>query len=238
MIGKTKSSANPATALSERAPPAVASVVPGNLWYERYAKPMLDRDRLFVVAVILGFVCLVLGIAVLRLIPLTSNRVLPVLVSQRASGAVSTIVIHPSATFNPRQATIHYFAARWVRELLGIEGTLTQSDLIRAYRGTVGNATAQFKRFIRLQNPLSRENLHPNETRSVRLRSITWVKPDILIVRVATRTEDAERSVNRRKHLIVTLTYRIVPPHSLTGIYRNPIGFYISNFEIQGGNKS
>ncbi len=237
MTRKTKLNADPAAALSERAPPAVATVVPGNLWYERYAKPMLDRNRLFVVAVILGCVSLVLGIAVLRLIPLTENRVLPVLVSQRASGAVSTVIIHPSATFSPRQATIHYFAARWVRELLGIEGALTQTDLIRAYRSTVGNATAQFKRFIRIRNPLGRENLHPNETRSVRLRSIAWVKPDILIVRVVTRTEDVERSVNRRKRLIVTLTYRIVPPHSLTGIYRNPIGFYISDFEIEGGSK-
>ena len=211
--------------------------MPGNLWYERFAKPMLDRNRLFVISVMLGCVCLVLGIALILLIPQTENRILPVLVSQHASGAVTTEIVRPSTTFDPTQATIHYFAARWVRELLGLEGALTQLNMIRAYRQTVGNATAQFKHFIRVWNPLGRVNAHPDESRSVRLRSIAWVSPDILVVRVATHTEDVSRSVNRRRRLILTLTYRIVPPHSLTGIYSNPIGFYLSNFVIEDGHK-
>ncbi|HYW76295.1 MAG TPA: type IV secretion system protein [Gammaproteobacteria bacterium] len=229
-FGKKKGEASPQEALSERAPPAVASKASRN-WFETFAKPQLDRNRLFVVTTLLAMLCLLMAIALIRLIPL--KRVEPVLVKEQRNGSVVTQAITPSRKFTPTKATVEYFTARWVKNLLSLSGQLTQKQLSDAYRLTRGNATKEFKAFIQRTNPLGTVQNYPHRTRTVTVESMSHVEKNILVVRVRTHTLDVASHVNRRTEWILTITYDITPPTTRSEIFRDPIGYYVTDFQRQ-----
>lgn len=233
MARKKETESNPREVLSERAPPSVSSKVSKG-WYEMFATPQLQRNRLFVVTVGLILVCTIMGIALVRLVPL--KTVVPVLVHEHAGGRVSVQQLQINGAFTPTSASIDYFAALWAKDLLSLSGSLTEKQLTHAYRLTRGNATDEFKQFISNNDPLGTLQEFPHRTKTVSVQSISPVKGNILVIRVDTHTLDVPNHYNNSENLIVTVTYQISPPNTAKEILKNPIGFYVTDFQIQKSN--
>lgn len=233
MARKKETDPNPREVLSERAPPSVSSKA-SNAWYERFAAPKLQRNRLFVVTMSVIVLCVIMGIALIRLIPL--KTVVPVLVNEHAGGRVSVHTIQINGAFTPTSASIDYFAAIWTKDLLSLSGGLTEKQLAHAYRLTRGNATDEFKSFINAHDPLGTLKEYPNRTKTVSVQSISPVKGNILVIRVHTSTLDVPNHYSKSQNLIVTVTYQINPPNRAKEILKNPIGFYVTDFQIQKSN--
>ncbi len=223
-------------AISEGGPPAASSVqVPRSAaFYERYARPVLDRNRLFVVAVIEGFAIIALALALVGLTPL--KTVVPYLVQVHNNGSVEVSDALKSGPWTPSKASLTYWIGKWSRELLTIDGPRTRPQLQEAYGIVRGNAISQFMTYLNQHKPVSQAAEDPNLSQTVKINNLTFVSPDIALVHLETITVNTNKRINHNNFWLLTIIYGIVPPQTRSELYNNPLGIYVTNFTLQSSD--
>ena len=220
-------------AISAGGPPAASSVqVPRSAaFYERYARPILDRNRLFVVAVLEGLAIVALAFALAGLAPL--KTVVPYLVQVHNNGSVEVSDALKSGPWTPSKASLTYWIGLWSRELLTVDGPMTRPKLQKAYGIIRGNAVSQFIHYIKTYQPIKQATENPNLSQTVKISNITFVPPNIALLHLRTITVDTNRLIHRSSSWLLTITYGIVPPQTRRALYLNPLGIYVTNFTLQ-----
>lgn len=225
-------------AISAGGAPAASSVqVPRSAaFYERYARPILDRNRLFVVAVLEGLAIVALAFALAGLAPL--KTVVPYLVQVHNNGSVEVSDALKSGPWTPSKASLTYWIGLWSRELLTIDGPMTRPQLQKAYGIVRGNAVSQFIRYLKAHQPVTQAAQSPNLSQTVKISNLTFVPPNIALVHLGTVTVDTNRRINHSNSWLLTITYGIVPPQTRRALYKNPLGIYVTNFTLQSSDGS
>jgi type IV secretory pathway component VirB8 len=218
-------------ALASGAPPAASHKAVGGLYFERYAKPIVAGNRLFVLAVLEGLAILFLGIALIELIPL--KQTVPYLERVAPSGNVTPIKINVNAPFDPPHNAIQFFLARFAKELLERNGALTRDHLIDAYSFTADNAATEFVNYLKQSKPIAEVKAHPNQHRTAAIESVSFAHDTIVLMRVTTHTLDTIAKVDKHTQWLLTLNYAIRPPTTEAAILKNPIGLYITDFTLE-----
>ena len=117
--------------------------------------------------------------------------------------------------------------------MVALNPTLTKRQLISAYRTTRGVAQAQFKAWLRRYNPFGRLMSDPTLRVSAQVVSVNFLgKGNAYIKMDATESSNQMGGQVKVLRYAITVTYVIVPPTTVAGIYKNPEGIYETNFSI------
>lgn len=197
-------------------------------WFERMGSPTVDKARFFVIGSILGFAVIAMSFAIASLAPL--KTVVPYTVRITDAGAVS-VDRSGFQRYTPGKPEITYFLSRWVKNLISVDYRLTESNLKEAWSFTAGKASSEFTAFLDRTRPIESIRKTPQFSRVVEIRSLNFVQDRVAMVRVAIEDREGLNDPKRRNQ-IVTLHFEIVPVVTEEQIMRNPLGLFVSHFEI------
>lgn len=171
-------------------------------------------------------------IALTGLMPL-KERIPYFVVARQDTGQVS-VSTDEAQKFVPSALNIKYFAAKFIRELLTIDPYRTKSELLPAARMMVlSKGKAQFNQFLQADHVLERMDRDPSLVRQVQIRHIVIlpgapnvVSADVKLVTLSSTA--APVTVTKT----VTLHYALMPVSDENQALTDPIGFYVTQFEI------
>lgn len=203
----------------------------GSLWqaryFERFAAPVLARNRLYVLVILQSLALAALALALVSLLPL--RRTVPYLVREHTSGRVTTLALAGRA-YTPDRNTLRYFLGRWTVRLLTLNPSLTVSDLTDDYRMTRAAAVAQFADWVHRTDPLQKL---ARGVRTVHLQSLSFLPGSVALIRCRTSARSIRGGRLKRVEWLITLNYIIIRPRTPEAILHNPLGLFITDFTIQ-----
>jgi type IV secretory pathway component VirB8 len=189
----------------------------------------VERNRWFLISLILGLGLLVSGVTLFGLFPL--KRVVPFILNRTENGAmgIATTQVHP---YQPDEAIKRYFLAQWVRQLLTLDPHLSSTNLASAYRLTRSKATVEFTDWVQRHQPLAELRKDPTLTRTVSISSISMIDEGAALVRVTTEERNVGNPMALRKKFVLTLHFAVVAPQQETDVLENPAGLLITHFLV------
>ena len=197
-------------------------------WFERYGCAVVDRNRLFVGWVLTTVALLAACLALAVLMPLKTVEPYVVRVADNGLAIADRAA---AQTYRPGRAERTYFVSRWVQQLLTVDPYLTERQLAEAYRMTSGLATQQMLDWMKADRPIERLHKDPGLSRSVAIVTVAPLDEAVMQVRVRAETRSLG-SAAQSKTLQVTVHYAIVPPKTEAEIIQNPIGLYVTRFNV------
>lgn len=197
------------------------------IWFENYGSSIVEKKRYFVLAVVVGVALIAQSIAIWTMLPL--KTVVPYVVTvEKLTGRVS-VEDATAQRYKPGAPEQRYFLAQWVTKLLLIDRNLTERYLPQAYKLCRDKAIQQFIKWNNDDRPLERVTKDGTLTRTVTIKSISFIQEGAAIIRLSTeeRGGGAELKV---KSFAITVHYALVPPEDERVMLDNPIGLYVTHF--------
>lgn len=220
------------TGLSTAAPlgaPPLVDPSATTQWFEVEAAPVLERNRYFILCLVLALALMVSLVTLMVLMPL--KTVVPFVLEKTDEGAV---VPAPRAAqqFKPGAAEQRYFLAQWVKQLLTLDSHLSESDLAQAYLLTRAKATVEFTDWLARSTPMALLKNDPTLTRTVSISSISLIEDEVALVRAVTERRTNGNPVAQREKFVITLRFVMVPQKTEEALMQNPLGLFITHFQI------
>ena len=212
------------------APPVTPGLEPDSAtreYFNRGGKIAVDRNRWFVVCMILAIGYLLFAAAFWQLIPL--KKIEPVLVSTEESGRAFAIGAG-NKPFQPGQESISYHIKEWVSNLWSINASTIDITQRAALRKIAGNAAQQVDAWLRANNPYVAIKNSPTTVRQIEPVSINFLKSDTVLFRFREVTFAASGASATTKTVAVTLQFGLKPPERREDVFENPLGLQIINF--------
>ncbi|HEU0197444.1 MAG TPA: VirB8/TrbF family protein [Nevskiaceae bacterium] len=189
--------------------------------------PKAANRRLLAALVFLAVAVFAEGIAIVSMLPL-KQRIPYFVTSNPASGAVSAS-LDVAQRFTPTQANEKYFLAKWTIDLLTINSRTAKFGLPASYTMLRGGATGEWSAFVLNQwKPIDRLKKDPATRVYPTVDAIGMLSDTSAVIRVTTRNASGVIE----KHLLVTVKFAIIPPTSTAQVYTNPIGLWITHFQV------
>lgn len=214
--------------VAEQTPP-VANPRVIQAWFEVQGAATVERNRWFLISLILGLGLLISATTLLGLFPL--KRVVPFILNRTENGAIAmaTLQVHP---YQPDEAVKRYFLAQWVRQLLTLDPHQSSANLASAYRLTRSKATVEFTDWVQRHQPLAILRKDPSLTRTVSISSISMIDDGAALVRVTTEQRNAGNPMALREKLVLTLHFSVVAPQQEADVLDNPAGILVTHFLV------
>lgn len=136
--------------------------------------------------------------------------------------------------FAPDDNNKRYFIKDWVQSMFSIDGARSKGVLLpRAKSMTRSKASTQYSEWLDRDRTLARLIEDPDLSRSVEVRSISFVPgaDSVAIVRAMFHA-DSKYGGRQSEGKVITLHFAIIPPQTDEEILRNPIGLYITEFNV------
>lgn len=196
-------------------------------WFEIFVKPTVESNRFFTFAVVLGLIVLGQAVAISYMLPL--KTVVPYVVKVHDDGNVK---VEPAGVtaYSPQENETRYFLKQWVSKVKTLNYHLTEQYLSEAYLQTRGQATKEFKDFLRDEAPIERLQMDRTLTRTVQVISVNFIREKIALVRLSTEERTAKNPKPERTTYSATIQFELVPPKTEAEIMENPIGLFITHF--------
>ncbi len=209
--------------------PPVANPRVVQAWFEVQGAALVERNRWFLVTLILGLGLSASSAALFSLLPL--KRVVPFVLNRADNGALSIAMtqVHP---YQPDDAVKRYFLAQWVRQLLTLDPHQSAANLAAAYRLTRSKATVEFTDWVQRNQPLGTLRKDPTLTRTVSISSISMIDENAALVRVTTEQRNAGNPAALRERYVLTLHFAVVAPQREEEVLENPAGLLVTHFLV------
>ena len=212
------------------APPTAFAKHAGTQFFERFGKPIVERNRFFLLTILMASATAFMALALVLVLPL--KTVVPYVVEVNQHGTIAAQPI-PAAHLKPTHNDLRFFLARWAHNLVALNPILTKRHLVADYKTLRGEAIPQFKAWIRHYNPIGRLMSDPTLRVAAQVESVNFLGKGNAYIKMDV-TESSSQTGGRIKNLryAITVTYVIVPPTTVADIYKNPLGLYETNFSI------
>lgn len=215
--------------LPQAAPPSAFAGNAAAQFFDRFGRPIVERNRFFLLTVIMAAATAAMAIALVIVLPLKS--VVPYVVQVNRRGEVAAQPL-PAAHLKPTHNDLRYFLARWAHNLVAINPVLTKQNLVADYGTSRGEAVHQFDHWVRQYNPLGKLVADPSLRVTAQVESVNFLsKGNAYIKMDVTESSQATGAITNLRYAI-TVTYIIVPPTTVADIYKNPLGLYETEFSI------
>jgi type IV secretory pathway component VirB8 len=208
-------------------------------WYEKYSRPVIERNKAYLIASGLTVAVLILALALLLLIPLKQD--IPFIIEVNSHGIPIAKPIAVETQQPITHSSIYYFSSIWIRNLLTIDPGLSHSYLVEDYKLSSGSGRNAFMAWINnpKNNPLMTLKTFPSERATVKITSINFLGnnyDEILVsaTQFVSKNGNPEYTVN----YTITLSFTVSYPKTLRSAYQNPIGFNVVNLSISKGAKT
>lgn len=216
--------------LPSAAPPPALDKYAGGQFFERFGKPIVERNRFFLLTVVMASAVAFMALALVLILPL--KTVVPYVVQVNQHGTIAAQPI-PAAHLKPTHNDLRFFLARWAHNMVALNPVLTKRHLVADYSTLRGEALPQFRAWLRRYNPLGQIMSDPTLRVAAQVESVNFLGKGNAYIKMDV-TESSSQTGGRIKQLryAITVTYVIVPPTTVAGIYKNPLGLYETNFSI------
>lgn len=221
----------------------------GRDWYlDRYESIQVERNRYFVLLLICLVLLLVSLLANVILIPL--KTLVPYVIEVDKTTGITTVVKSAdSKSLSSDQAVTIYFLLKYLNARMNYQYDLRQqnADIVRAL--STSQTYQDYVQSLDTSNPKSPIRLYRDtHVIDVRVVSYTFPYPNIAEIHFYTETKSVLAGDNTppiRQYWLATLKYTYestVPLSESARAQMNPLGFFITNFQLSqetpGGNKS
>lgn len=196
-------------------------------YFERGSKAVIEKNRWFVIAILLAIGLVAAVVAILAMMPL--KTVDTVIVKQADTGRLmaDTTV---GGTWEPDQDATAYFLNQWLGDVYSINVSTIRKTMANATEMVTGIAVAQLSDLYRKENPLLALSQNPQIFRDREFISINFIKADTALIRYKLTTRlDANKPPDVRNYAM-TITFVKIKPTTRDGVMRNPGGIFIANF--------
>lgn len=217
--------------------PDAAFVEAKNEYYNSVGQPVVDRARLFVVCVLLLVIVLGLVAAIIRMAPLKTTAPYVILVDE-AHGVVAKSAgqVRPAAEYTPDRPVLEREIYSFVDRLYSLNADYPKVVVdghIAAYAYTRGRATTEFKAFLDAEQPYQRQTKTPGLIRTTEKKTISFREDGkLVLIRFRTNERDSNRTVPISRDWLMTLQFVREQPAEAKELDSNPLGLYITHFEI------
>ena len=208
--------------------PNVAYEKAKNEWAERMGEPIVEKNRWFVVSIVLALALAASLSALNLLMPL--KTAVPWLVRvDRQTGEV--IGVTQVKDLKVGDAEKKYFISRWIKNIVDLEQGTTEPNLRQAFLFVRGKAVEEYKDFMTKTRPLPRLQEQKTLTRKTDIVSFNFQADNSASIRFETE-ERVDNTKPVIKRYAAYVTFEIVPPTTDREIINNPLGLFITHFTI------
>lgn len=198
------------------------------VFYEKYAKPVVERNRTFVLFIMALVACISLSWAIVLLIPRHTD--VPFIVEVNPdTGKPINQPIAVTQDFTPSHLEIQYFASVWLRDLFTINPALSMRYITNDYMETIGEGTKQIKAWEKEHQPIAKMQANPGFHSTAAILSTSFMGGRNLFVRVQ-QTMYYQHKPTTVRVWNCTVSYALIPPQTVDQAYQNPIGFHVQEF--------
>jgi type IV secretory pathway component VirB8 len=234
-------SAAAAIAAFEAETPDVGLAEARKQYMDSTGQPHISASRSFVAALVLGGIAVVEGLCIKAMIPL--KTVVPYVITvNEATTEVRTdrAAVTPAAQYNPSVALLDRELFDFVKNMYAMNADaipiITQQQG-RAYAYTRGKATSEFTQFIQSDQVYQRMAKTPGLVRTVEKKTISHRDDASVVLIRFSATERSKASPDGiTRNFVMQMTYTRAQPSKQSEIDSNPLGIYITNFDIQEEN--
>lgn len=207
--------------------PPVVDGSPKRTFAALYGDTSVFGARCFVLAVVMGGIIVVQGVALAQLIPLKSTTAY--ILEPRPDGGLA-VHVPRQADFKPQNAYVQAEIGRFVRRVMLIDPHRTREEQKAALAVLRGKAVAEHKQLLDEDQIFRRMLETPDLVRTVDAVSVDVSKEGIAFVFVTT-TERVGQNTPRTQKWRFALHYALIPPQSEEQIMANPVGLAITHIE-------
>lgn len=197
--------------------------------FERGARPALERNRMFLICIVLAAGHLANGIGWNIFLPLKSVETYQV---NKVDGG--RLVADGTAVGNwaPDSDSIGYFLNKWANSVFDVNRATIEGTLTEAGGLVVGSAKAQLAELRKKDNPLVSLRDYPTYSRSYEYTTLNFIKDDVALLRFRTITRLSAESPPVITTYAMTLSFTRVKPTTRAEVMKNPAGLFITNINL------
>jgi type IV secretory pathway TrbF-like protein len=231
-----KDSEKAVMAAFERDMPEAAFLQARREYLEATGPAAVDRARLFVAVVLVSIVAIAEGIALWALIPLKTTEPYVIPVDSKGNIGKQAVEVQRAAEYTPERPVLERELYEFVERLYAINADypkVVQDGHIKAYAYTRGRAITEWKDFLAREQPYQRQAAHQGLIRTVEHRTTSFREDGrLVLIRFATLERSTDRPVPITREWLMTLQFVRQQPKDEVELRRNPLGIYITHFEI------
>lgn len=234
---KASATAAGAQAAFEKNLPDTAFAKARDEYMDSVGRAAVDRARLFILACGFMLLAMLLVGALVLLLPLkrTEPYVLAVDANRGLLGPAAGTV-QRAATYTPERPVLERELFQYVERLYAINADyprVVQEGHVAAYAYTRGRAVSEFRAFMEREQPYQRQKTTRGLIRTVERKTISFREDGALVLirfRSAERTQERPDPVQR--DWLLTLQFVREQPTARAELDSNPLGLYVTHFEI------
>lgn len=195
--------------------------------FERGAQPSIEKNRWFLVALVLAGGHVLHGFAYNQMLPLQRIEAYAI---QKTDGGRLVVEDSPIGRWTPDKDSLAYFVNLWASNVYDINRSTIDRTLRTSTSLVVGNAVGQLRDLRYKDNPmvLLRDNL--DYTRTYENKSINFIKDDVALLRFKAITRN--NGEVSESHYVMTVTFTLIKPKTREQLIANPAGLYITSFNV------
>jgi type IV secretory pathway component VirB8 len=197
--------------------------------FERGARPSLERNRWFLIALILATGHVFNGIGWNIALPLKTIETFQV---NKAEGGRLVADGTPVGAWVPDSDSIMYFLNQWATNVFVVDRANIEGTLTAAGERVTGAAKAQLGEMRRKDNPLVALRDYPQYSRGYEFITLNFVKDDVALLRFRTIERLSPESKPKIVTYAMTISFTRVKPTTRADVMKNPAGLFVTNFNL------
>lgn len=132
--------------------------------------------------------------------------------------------------FVPEERNIKFHLGRWIEDMYTLDAALTRQHLLPQVGVLMRDkARNQYQAWLDTERPIERLIDKPEITRKVAIRSISFIPGNDRVVMIRFKLVTPN---TKDEYRLMTAHYVIAPPASDEEILKNPLGLYITDFNV------
>jgi type IV secretory pathway component VirB8 len=206
---------------------APAGIQTAEKYFATGAKATIERNRWFLVSLVLGAAHVLNGLSWNIFLPLKS---IETVVVEKFDGGRMASDGTTVGNWVPDNDAISYFINKWANAVYDVNRQTIDGTLVESADIVIGSAKDQLRELRNKDNPLLSLKEDTSYSRSYEYKSINFTnKDDVALLRFKTITRGAKP---RETIYLMSVSYTRVKPTTRAQIMKNPAGLFITNFNV------
>ncbi|MCU6502325.1 type IV secretion system protein [Rugamonas sp. A1-17] len=195
-------------------------------YFDRGAGAVIERNRWFLVSILLSVALIVSGAGWYVALPLKTVEAYAV---NKVEGGRLVTESQPFGNWTPDKDSIGYFLNQWANNLYDVNRSDIDKTMAAAAELAIGDAAAQMKEFRAKDNPLISLQNNLSYSRTYEFITINFIEDNVGFLRFKTTTrKNSDAPVVTTYAMKITFTR--IKPTTREQVMKNPAGLFITNF--------
>jgi type IV secretory pathway component VirB8 len=197
--------------------------------FERGVRPTVERNRMFLITMVLAAGTVLNGIGWYIFLPLKTVETYVVNKHEGGRLAADGTAV---GSWTPDSDSIAYFLNKWADNVFNVNAPTIESTLREAGSLVIGSARAQLQEMRAKDNPLASLRDNPEYSRSYEHVSINFIKDDVALLRFRTIARTSPQAQPRVTTYAMTVSFTRVKPTTRAEVLKNPAGLFVTNINL------